>query len=239
MTRPDRYSNGESDLTIPNRFGFLNRTPSRNGSLKQRTPPNDNDSSEAHSNGTKTLPRPSKFGRLLRRSMSVIQTSTQPRKTARKPLSADTDTAMPRCDIDVVISTVGESSSETGGEHSPETDDDQITNAFVFNATPKICTKEPLSRTTSLSQPSAEKSTVKAVKVSRVHSQKSPHIRYAATKLSSGDHKDLSSGKKKSPQVLRLAVQRRNSCPTIKSPTKARQGKSLLLHFHKGVRTVC
>ena len=246
MTRPDNSAaDQDAHTTSRNRFGFLHRSSSQKNRTVSST--NGASSNEDKAENTKTLPKGgSKFGKLLRRSMSVMSSSSLPRKpiVAQKSLSADAKA----CSAAVTheessCSSIEDYIQEVNTVSLSESDDDEtedITNAFaMFNSSSKpqksaTLLHNTVSREPSFSPPTGEKTTVKSVKVSRVHSQKSPHIRYAASKLVSGDHMDLRSStllrKKESQRSTpsqEVAARRRSSCPDINNPTNSTQGMDI------------
>lgn len=174
----------------------------------------------------------SKISRLLRRSISLIQTSTLPKRNSRyqEMAAAESSTSSSPQD-DEVGGSLPPSNDESGNE------EEEITNAFVFNATSANPVSFDANNVAEFIHP-VEKTTVKAVKVSRIHSQKSPHISYAARKLSLGEFKDLQwSPKAKlkknfsetipSPLLAsaRRDLHRRDSCPSLNLPSTAKRGK--------------
>lgn len=115
-------------------------------------------------------------------------------------------------------------------------EDEPITNAFMFDAATKASksvdsvaatnghnsdgsSADSIPRTSSVGSKSSSVS--KSVKVSRIHSQRLPHIRHATRKLSLGDADELRrfqdrfQKKDGSPLPSRSRTGRRGSCPTI------------------------
>lgn len=245
MTRPENLSDPDAEATSRNRFGFLNRSSSQKHRNNSSSGPGigSADSSNTKSN-SKTTQKSSKFGKLLRRSMSVMSASSLPRKpVAQKTLSsegegeASTSLSREESSSSSIEDYLQEANTVSLSDEESDEEADDITNAFsMFSAPtnlPTPASKQPVSRAPSFT-PSAEKTTVKAVKVSRVHSQKSPHIRYAATKFASGDHMDLRSSsvlrkKKPSSQISNNPVRRRSSCPDINNPVDSIQ-KGMYTH---------
>lgn len=123
--------------------------------------------------------KPSRFGRLLRRSLSLINTTSSGKVPIQRTITSNPDTPK---EVTSVSSSSHEESSNS------ESDTEEITNAFFFSTTP-----DESSFITAQDRETPERArqrcTVRAVKVSRVHSQKTPHIRYAANKLSKGEYK--------------------------------------------------
>lgn len=230
MTLPAESTDGESNTAIRNRFGFRRFSIKQKGQRRRAL----EGVNAYQSNGNTTLPRQSKIGKLVRRSMSAISTPTTPKHyLPASALSADAEPSPP---LDGELSCSSSSSKEQVHDNKSQTpsdsEDDEITNAFIFNAANKTSQTEKqhelVSRHSSFSPPT-RKRTVKSVKVSHFHSQKSPHVRYAAGKLASHntmDSKWNTLGKPRtSPLVSKPEVHRRSSCPVIDSSKPVITGK--------------
>lgn len=124
----------------------------------------------------------SKFGRLLRRSFSLMNTPSYSRSANHNPVTSSSSNSGSSQDI---------RSPTPISDNDSESETEGITNAFFFSTTPEDSSFLPTEPIVSEDKKPLERTTTRSVKVVSVHSQKSPHIRYAAGKLASGDYRSL------------------------------------------------
>lgn len=182
---------------------------------------------------TEKLKRTTKFGRLLQRSMSLVQPKRMIEKEPSSVTPSSSTSNSPQDILTPTPTTTTNSSIQSADEES-DSDQEGITNAFIFSTTPENSSSFLTNSQISCHRTTEVKTTVKAVRVTRVHSQKSPHISYAASKLSLGDFKDLqwsSSGRQQVKQtdilipVQKPDLRKTDSCPLFENGNKAKQGK--------------
>ena len=141
------------------------------------------DDSEVNLRTTKSSK--TKFGRLLRRSLSLINTSSNSKNAQQDRVQVAKESSNSDSSQEIV------SNAPSSSRDSSSSEEEEITNAFFFSTTPEEPCIIPAIQEPEKTNNYAEKTVVKAVKVVRVHSQKTPHIRLAVSRLSQCDYRSL------------------------------------------------
>lgn len=134
-------------------------------------------------------PRIGKFGKILQRSISLIQPSSSDKQLIN--ISAPS--------LSMSCSTLKSSIPPKYSANEESDNEDDITNAFIFSATETNEILPLLDKKFDDAIESKQKTIVKSVKVTRVHSQKTPHIQQAARRMSNRESEELQQSHKQSP----------------------------------------